>query len=445
MKKVIIYLRVSDQIQEDRDSLTKQEQQAMDYCKFKNYKIYKVIKEVGSGRKDDREGFMELEKEIEKNTFDILIFYELSRLARNTYVLHKLIYSMRQKKIQFESITESYLNSDSPTSKLMLSVLASQAEIESDMISKRVKTRMRHYAAEGYWVFPPPKGYRLEDKILYIIEEEGKMIRDIYRDFLSGSSYAELCRNYNSSNPGIKRILTNVAYLGKTKFGFEGKDKDTGKRIQNLPGETFEGKHEAIIDTDTFNAVQEVIKHHTLKNMRITKTEYLLTGLIKHNKCSRKMYGKVNKAANYKYYQCSSCAFSMSLEKIEDIVVNNFKKYSRGLKTLKNNRIQKTNKTSQLDKYFSKRKRIIEAYTDGYLPREEYLNAVQTIDKKIQEIEETDKQPEKVEINTNYEKLIKVIKKFEKLDTQEKKALLKMFIEEVVIVDRMTIEVIYKI
>ncbi|GLI54725.1 serine recombinase [Propionigenium maris DSM 9537] len=445
MKKVVIYLRVSDQMQEEKDSLTKQEQQAIDYCKFKNYNIYKIIKEVGSGRKDDREGFIELENEIKKNTFDVLIFYELSRLARNTYVLHKLIHNMRQKKIQFESITESYLNSDSPTSKLMLSVLASQAEIESDMISKRVKNRMRHYTAEGYWVFQPPRGYRLENKILYIIEEEAEMVRDIYRDFLAGASYAELCRNYNTSNPGIKRILTNVAYIGKTKFGFEGKDKDTGKRVQNLPGEIFEGKHEPIIDLDIFNAVQEVIRHHTLKNMRITKTEYLLTGLIRHNNCTHRMYGKVNRAANYKYYQCSSCAFSMSLEKIESIVIDNLKEYSKGLKTLNNSRAKKMNRTNKLDKYFSKRKRIIEAYTDGHLPREEYLNAVQTINKKIKEIEDTEKQPEKVEVNTNYDKLIKIVKKFEELGLQEKKALLKMFIDEVIIVDRMTIEVVYKI
>ncbi len=445
MKKVIIYLRVSDQMQEDRDSLTKQEQQAMDYCKFKNYTIYKVIKEVGSGRKDDREGFIELENEIEKNTFDILIFYELSRLARNTYVLHKLIHNMRQKKIQFESITESYLNSDSPTSKLMLSVLASQAEIESDMISKRVKTRMRHYASEGYWVFPPPKGYRLEDKILYIIEEEAKMVRDIYRDFLSGTSYAELCRRYNSSNPGIKRILTNVAYLGKTKFGFEGKDKDTGKRIHNLQGEIFEGKHEAIIDVDTFNAVQEVIRHHTLKNMRVTKTDYLLTGIIRHNKCEHRMYGKINRVANYKYYQCSSCAFSMSLEKIETIVIENFKEYSRGLKTLKDVKRKTNKKINQLEILFNKRKRVIETYTDGYLSREDYLRTVQVIDKNIKEIEDKERKPEKLEVKTNYEKLLKVIKKFDELEIQERKALLKIFIEEVIIIDRMTIEVVYKI
>ena len=137
MKKALIYLRVSDQVQEDRDYLSKQEEQAVEYCEFKKYHIYKVIKEVGSGRKDDRAGFMELEDEIEDNTFDVLIFYELSRLARDTYVIHKLIKSLRVKEIEFESITEPHLNSESPTSKLMLSFKASLAEIESGTISKR--------------------------------------------------------------------------------------------------------------------------------------------------------------------------------------------------------------------------------------------------------------------------------------------------------------------
>ena len=39
MKKALIYLRVSDIMQEEKDSLSNQEKQAIEYCNFKKYKV----------------------------------------------------------------------------------------------------------------------------------------------------------------------------------------------------------------------------------------------------------------------------------------------------------------------------------------------------------------------------------------------------------------------
>ena len=84
-------------MQEEKDSLSNQEKQAIEYCNFKKYKVYKIIKEVASGRSSDRDGFVELQNEISENNFDVLIFYELSRLARSCVTIHNLVHSMRVK------------------------------------------------------------------------------------------------------------------------------------------------------------------------------------------------------------------------------------------------------------------------------------------------------------------------------------------------------------
>ncbi|WP_148223664.1 recombinase family protein [Ilyobacter polytropus] len=42
MKKAIVYLRVSDQMQEDKDSLAKQESQAREYIQKKGYTTYMI-------------------------------------------------------------------------------------------------------------------------------------------------------------------------------------------------------------------------------------------------------------------------------------------------------------------------------------------------------------------------------------------------------------------
>ncbi len=452
MKKVLIYLRVSDPNQEIRDSLIKQEEQVKKYCEFKGYHIYKTIKEVGSGRRDDRDGFRELEKEIEKNTFDILIFYELSRLARNTYVLHSLINSLRMKKIKFESVTESYLNSDSPTSKLMLSFMASMAEMESDTLSKRVGTRMKYYVSQGYWMHPAPKGYTLKDRILYIDKEEAEVVRSIYKSFIKEASYSKLCREYNLSQPGLKRVLTNVAYLGKTKWGFEGRDKDTGKRGLRAGGEIFEGKHEPIIDADTFNLVQELIKNKSDKLQKTGKGEFLLTGLLRHKGCRRRMSGKINyrsQKGGYKYYACTEtgCYVSKSARQIEDLVLKTFKSYCRNLKTL--NKIPQKKKSNPeeatLKILSSKRKRIVSAYLDGNLEREVYLEEIQKIDTQLKEAHT----PVPKKLNpiqeTSYTSLIKLVDNFDSKDNLEKNSILKLLIEEVIFIDKENIEVVFKI
>ncbi len=451
MKKALIYLRVSDEMQELKDSLKKQEDQAINYCNFKNYTIYKVIKEVGSGRRrDQREGFIELEKEISRNTFDVLIFYELSRLARNQYLLHNLIHNLKINRISFESITESYLNSDSPTSKMMLGFLASMAEIESDMTSKRVRNRMKHYASEGYWMFQPPRGYRLENKILQVHEEEAKVVKEIFKEFISGASIKKLKATYNLSDPGIKNLLSNVAYIGKTKFGFAGRDKHTGKRVNNLPGEVFEGKHEAIIDDKTFNMAQNILSNKKRKyRSYIVDNKFLLTGLLKHN-CGYSANGKRQKTG-YTLYRCRDCEKSIPATLVEKVVVKEFKSYCKDLKYFKNKKISKKKDKSlnKLATLKSKRSRIVESYMDGNINREYYLKLIDEMDNEISTIknsmgEEKSKVP-KI-FTDNYELLLQMVNTFDDKDIIEKNKILKLFIEAVVYKDKESeLEIIYKI
>ncbi|MBC2855446.1 recombinase family protein [Cetobacterium sp. 2A] len=446
MKKALIILRVSDQHQEERNSLEKQEEQALHYCSFKGYEIYKVIKTVVSGRKNNREDFLELEREIEENNFDVLVFYELSRLARNAYFIHKLVHSMRIKEISFESITESYLNEGTPTSKIMLGIMASQAEIESDIISKRVRNRMQFYASQGYHLFPAPKGYRLENKVLVIDEADSQNIREIFKKFLEGSSYKSLSREYNLSSLSIKRILGNVTYLGKIKFGFEGKNPNTGKWEKNKAGAIYEGKHKAIIDDTTFGLVQELINQKDKSRNKVIESDYILTGLMHHKCDNSRMFGKTHrrkKTGLYRLYYCNKCYKTIKADILEELILSSLKEKIVELNFLEKKSINKKVKNVQdvVNKLFSKRGRIIEMYGDGVINREEYLKNIKDIDKKISELDSKDK---KIEKDTNMDillkdKLVEIIENFENLTISEKKSLLNIFIEEIIIDDEVLI------
>lgn len=439
MKKALIILRVSDEKQEERNSLEKQEEQALDYCKYRGYTVYKVLKTVVSGRKIDREDFLELEKEIENNTFDVLVFYELSRLARNAYFIHKLVHSLRQKEIDFESITESYLNSESPTSKIMLGIMASQAEVESDVISKRVRNRMKFYASQGYHLFPAPLGYDVKDKILYP-NAAAEKVRSIYKDFLSGSSIRKLTLKYKMSHPGIVRVLTNVTYLGKIKFGFEGKNQKTGKRVQGLDGEIFEGKHEAIIDKETFELVQEMRKKK-YRSANIHDNKNILSGLLIH-KCG-KLYGK-RTLDGYRLYNCRKCNKSISADNIERAVIEAMKKYAYDIKFLNiKSGNKKLDNSKKIKKLQAKKERVIETYADGYLERKKYLEKIKEIDSEIKKLNIDDISNKEIDI-TLKEKLLLEIKNIDSKKDLEKKQLINLFIEKIYLCHDGTPEITFK-
>ena len=450
MKKALVFLRVSTEIQEDRNSLENQERQALAYCNYKGYTIYKKIKTVVSGRKNDRADFSELKEEIEKNNFDVLIFYELSRLSRSAYFIHELAHSLRMKNIEFESITEPQLNSDSPVSKIIFSLMASLAEHESDVTSKRVRNRMKHLASEGYHPFNPPLGYGVKDNVLYIKEEEAAKIRSIFNDFISGYSLKKLEAKYGYTYRGIQKMLSNVVYIGKTKFGFERHDLNTGKRVKGLEGEVFEGKHEAIIDEKTFNLAAKILNNKNIKITRDVLESNLLSGVLKHS-CGSRMYGRriLNRAkmTRYRLYACSSCQKGVSANNIEKIVLDSIKERCEKLDFLNIKKPTKKvkNHANKIVGLKNKRKRIIDTYADGFISRDEYTERVKEIDLEMNKLKEEMKSIEPdIQDITLKEKLLKDIKNIDKKKDYEKKQIIKLFVDEIIFDKESGIEIAFK-
>lgn len=451
MKKALIYLRVSDIMQEEKDSLNNQERQALEYCDFKKYSVYKIIKEVASGRSAERDGFIDLQKEISENNFDVLIFYELSRLARSCVTIHNLVHSMRVKEISFESITESYLNSDSPTSKIMLGMIASLAETESDLISKRVKTRMKFLTSQGYYPFRAPIGYRNVNNILEIVEEEAELVREFFQDFIDGYTIAQLRRKYNVSHPGVWRRLGNVVYNGKTKFGFEGKNHNTGKWETNKSdGEIFEGKHKAIISDEIFNLTQKRLQ--TFKYSKRSKGTSILSGLINH--CEKwKMFIKVQERKTepfyYKFYSCPICGKSIGAEKIETLILEEVKDYILNLKFLDSkiqNKKQEKSTKEQIKKIETKKKRVIDSYIDGLISRETQKEKIIELNKELEALSNKDKIEVTTEITKTFkEEIVKMIENIDNLDIKKQHLILSLVVEKIDISDTENIKIYYKI
>lgn len=450
--KVILYIRVSDIMQEEKESLSYQKKECLAYCKNKGYEIYKIIEEVGSAWiEGKRKGFEELKEEIEQGNFNKLILYSFSRLARNQYLAHTILHGMKRNNIKLEVITEPFLNSDSPMNGMILAMFASQAELESELKSKIVKRRMKEYAREGYWLFPPPRGYDLIEGILYE-NEEAEIIKEMFNDYISGIKLQRLSEKYGVSTTGINNQISNVAYIGKTKFGFAG--RINSKRVQGLKGEIFEGKHKRIIGDDIFYKAQKIRKNRQkLYSSPITnKTQFILNGLLKYKGyLLRPRSVKRKNGSFYDYYRYQPRGkkefFMIQREIIDSKIIEELKKYSKqiSLDEFKSNfKIDFTRKIALLK---SKRNKTLELYTDAFIDKDTLSKKITRIDTEIKELEiKNNKLQKNKKTNINLQKKLNILmKNFDKKDLLEKNKILKIFIEEIIVEDKENVEIIFKI
>ena len=149
--KAIIYARVSTEMQEEGRSLEFQIKKCEDFCQMSGYKLKEVIQDVESGGNDNREGFLKLQQEIKKKSFDVLVVYESSRISRITLTMLNFVLELQKSNIKFVSISQSEINTTTPTGMLFFQIFAVLADYERKQISMRVKSNKWARAKAGIW------------------------------------------------------------------------------------------------------------------------------------------------------------------------------------------------------------------------------------------------------------------------------------------------------
>ncbi len=71
------------------------------------------------------------------------------------------------------------LETESPENHLIENIKVSISEFDREHNKQRVNSRMRARVQSGYWVFHPPAGYLLEDKILIHDPHNSPLIQKI--------------------------------------------------------------------------------------------------------------------------------------------------------------------------------------------------------------------------------------------------------------------------
>lgn len=288
-KKVAIYCRVSTTYESQDESLEIQVKTLKQHVAYNpDWELYKVYTDKNSGGNVARYGFQEMIMDCYENRINIVLVKTISRFARNTVDLLETVARLKSQGVEIIFYQEN-LRTSEDSDDILISTLASMAQAESESISEAIKWGLKKSFLSGNSRLYSRKcfGYKHnENDELIIDEEQASVVRLIFELYLKGLSIIKIIRELESrdikspqgkdtwSKRAIQTVLTNEKYvghvlLGKTyssDFPKNKQRKNEGDHDQFL----MKNAHEAIIEENIFNAVQEEIKHRSNVEIDVT-------------------------------------------------------------------------------------------------------------------------------------------------------------------------------
>lgn len=308
--RVAAYCRVSTENEDQKESLEAQREHYESWIRMHDdWECAGIFYDFGiSGTKADvREGLQALLYACRTGSVDYVLTKSISRFSRNTSDCLSLVRELLSYNIPIYFEKEN-IDTGSMESELILSVLSSMAQSESESISKNVKWTVKKRMEEGTFVFGYlPYGYTKDaagNMVIDPVESEiVKLIFDLALNGMGTYKIAQLLdrRNVPTRKGGkwsgstVKGILVNEKYYGAAAF--QKTYTDSNFRRHNNHGEVdsfiAEDHHEAIISKEDFDRVQVMIQKHIdehgiVKDMGKYHNKYPFSGIIICGECGGK-------------------------------------------------------------------------------------------------------------------------------------------------------------
>lgn len=276
--RVAAYCRVSTDSDEQASSYDIQVEHYTSYIKNNpEWELAGIFADDGiSGTNTKkRDEFNRMIQECMAGKIDMVITKSISRFARNTLDCLKFIRMLKEKNIAvfFEKENISSLDAKG---EIMLTIMASLAQQESQSLSQNVKLGIQYRYQQGEIQVNHNRflGYtKDENKRLVIDPVDAVVVKRIYREYLEGASLQQIGRGLEADGihtaagksmwrpNSIMKILMNEKYIGDALLQKTYTvDFLTKKRVVNngiVPQYYVENCHEAIIPRELYMQVQE--------------------------------------------------------------------------------------------------------------------------------------------------------------------------------------------
>ncbi|MHA3224632.1 recombinase family protein [Globicatella sulfidifaciens] len=225
-----------------------------------------------------REQFNKMIQDCMDGKIDMIITKSISRFARNTLDCLKYIRKLKERDIPVFFEKEN-INSMDAKGEVMLTIMASLAQQESQSLSQNVKLGIQYRYQQGEVQVNHIRflGYtKDENNQLVIVPEEAKIIKRIYWEYLEGASLNKIAKGLEADGiltgagkkkwhtSSLYKMLTNEKYMGdallQKTYTVDFLSKRRVKNDGVVPQYYVENNHEAIIPKHLFMLVQEELK-----------------------------------------------------------------------------------------------------------------------------------------------------------------------------------------
>lgn len=266
--KAIILARVSTEIQ----SLESQVEKLVQEAKHIGYDNYTVISGKESGVKldiEERQTINQLKEHIETGEYDMVIIWEVSRLARRPKVLYEVRDYLIEHKVNLHCMTPNFTmlkqnGTIDPTASIVFALFGTMAEEEARLTKERMSRGKKHKQAIGGYIGGKPLfGYTFENDRLTINYAESEIVKKVYNMYESGLSTRSIALELMETGELKQKILNNA----------NGIVQNIVSRPEYYGGESniSNYKYPAIITKTQFEKCREIAKDKSKEHTRVKK------------------------------------------------------------------------------------------------------------------------------------------------------------------------------
>lgn len=338
-----IYIRLS---QEDKDkdkkyeseseSVTNQRQILVNYVRQNGFNLTEEYVDDGySGTNFDRPSFKKMIQDIENKKINLVIVKDLSRLGRdhvNTgYYMERYF---PEHKVRFISLMEGYDSARNQASNDSSTFIVACNDYYSKQNSNKIRDVLYSKKSNGKFIGSLPAfGYMRdpEDKGHLIPNPEtAPIVKDIFNWYANEVGISEIVTRLNDRNiptpskykgtklskrckhneqwtiSSVRKILRNRMYTGdmvqnvQTKVSYKSEKKITLDKSLWI---IVENTHEALVDKDTFNSIQNT--SNEIPKVKVEREKRLFENLIYCKECGNFLTVSYRKNHDYWSVNCN--------------------------------------------------------------------------------------------------------------------------------------------
>ncbi len=305
MLSAVAYARVSSKKQEDTGfSIPAQIELFKQYSEKSGIKIVKFFVENKTGGKAGRKVYNEMLAYIKEHNIKDILVEKTDRIYRN-FKDYVVLEDLSQNfNLVVHLVKEHVILSKDSNSheKLTHGFKVLMAKNYLDNLREEVLKGREEKIKDGGYPHKAPVGYynavniKTKKKEIFIDEAKSVFVKRLFELYATGAYSVDDLRkklfdegfNHNGkpySKPRLLFALKDVFYIGKMK----------------IKGVIYDGKHEPIIDIETFNQVQKMFNQSKARSHSI---EFAYTGLITCRHCGCQLTAELKKG-KYIYYHCT--------------------------------------------------------------------------------------------------------------------------------------------